>query len=285
MDAGARWLPGWAASHGPLGACLCARALSPPQCDGLARNYGVRALPTIVFILKGAKADSVRGADAKAVEAAIERLKPAGGTMLDWGPVGGSASPAASPGEAAFVPYAALAPADKAKADSVVAVCGCTNQVAAAMVQKHKGDVDSATMEVLTSREGAEAFAKDHIPASSTGSLTGHAAAAATAALGSGPGEAPAHAAVPNPTGGATLQFRLGGRPSIRLKESFDKEATVEQVAGYLVTKLPAGATFTLFTRKGASEVPLDMSSTLAAAGLAPRGLVIVNDCVAPAFL
>lgn len=259
--------------------------MPPSQCNALAGKYGVRALPTIVLILKGAKAESVRGADAKAVEAAIEKLKPAGGMTLDWGPAGGSASPAASPGGPGFVPYAALAPAERAKADSVVAVCGCTNQVAAAMVQKHKGDVDSATMEVLTSREGAEAFAKEHISTSSTSSLSGHAATAATAALGSGPGDAPAHAAVPNPTGGATLQFRLGGRPSMRLKESFDKSATVKEVAGYLVTKLPAGATFTLFTRKGTSEAPLDMSATLEAAGLAPRGLVIVNDCVAPAFL
>lgn len=245
----------------------------------------MRALPTIVFLLKGAKADSVRGADAKAVEAAIVKLKPAGGVALEWGPAGGSDSPAVSPAGPSFVPYAALPPTERAKADSVVAVCGCTPQVAAAMVQKHKGDVDSATMEVLTSRAGAEAFAREHISASSTGSLSGHAAAAATAALGSGPGDAPDHAATPNPAGGATLQFRLGGRPSMRIKETFDKSTTVKAVAGFLVTKLPAGATFTLFTRKGATEVPLDMAATLEAAGLAPRGLVMVNDCAAPSFL
>ena len=257
------------------------------ECETLARKYGIRALPTFVFFTKGSKVASVQGANESEVVAAIDANKPIGGTTLSWGgdsPAGAapSSSPVAS--SSMLLPYSALDAELKSRADNVMTVTACTASVAAAMVQKHKGDADAATMEILTSLAGAEAFASEHIPAEGAGAPV-RAAPVPTGGLSSTAGEAGEGAAVPNASGGAALQFRMASKASIKIKETFDKAATVGAVSAWLKTRLPAGCPFSLRTRKGASEVPLDASATLEGSGLSPRGLVLVADCPAVAFL
>lgn len=267
------------------------------KCNALASRNGVRALPTFVFMLRGAKVDSVRGADAAALEKAILEHKPIVGTTLSWGgpePPAASAGTstggaATSPGGATMQRYEELSADLKAKADAIMAIAGCTPRIAAAAVQKHGGDSDAAAMDALTNAAALEALAASQMPAAASSSSSASASSAvshaAIAALGHEAGAAGAGAATPKKGGGAALQFRMASKATIKIKEEFDASATVGAVAEWLRTKLPAGATFTLKTRKGSSEAALDPSATLAAAGLAPRGLVLVADCAAVAFI
>jgi hypothetical protein len=240
----------------------------------------VRALPTFILFLNGQEKAMVRGADAAKLRAAIEEHKPIGGMTLSWGAPEPSAPAVADDDK--LVPFASLAADLKAHASAIMSVTSCSPAVAAAMIQKHKGDVNAATMEVLTEPGSAEEFARAHLRAAP---VAGRVSASAVAALGHTAGSASAGAAEPITTGGAQLQFRMAAKPTVTTKAMFDKSATVGAVAAWLHTRLPAGASFVLYTRKGSDEVPLDTSRTLEDEGLFPRGLVLVKDCAAPSFI
>jgi hypothetical protein len=222
------------------------------------------------------------GADPKKIEDAIVEHKPVSGTTLSWG---GPAEPsdAAATSGGSLKRYEALTAAEQGQVDSIITVTACSRTVAAAALQKHDMDTDAATMAVLTNLASIEKYAEAEMP--SGASPAAAVSASAISALGTTAGAADAGAAVPEKSGGAALQFRMASKATVKTKETFSKSATVASVAAWLKSKLPEGATFTLRTRKGATETGLEYSDTLEAAGLAPRGLVIVADCAAVAFL
>jgi len=235
------------------------------QAKSFASKQEVSSIPTTMIFLKGVKLESIRGLDEKAVTEAIAKHKPIVGEVMSW----------SAPGPAeGFSRYDDLAEAERAKVDAIATMAGCTRKVAAAVLQKHKGDSDAASMDILTDATGCAAYAEDKLGVADPAAALGHAA-----------GELEEGAAVPDKAGGAALQFRLDGKASVRIKETFDKTATVGAVGKWLKTKLPSGATFDLCTRRGPTEMALSDEATLEAVGLAPRGLVLVTNCAAPKFI